>query len=181
MNLLLEADRIDDKLKECSLSESIFAIEKTEKSKGSQTTIRAQSEVSSDTPDTVNEIVDAFLDGTLSLDGCTFFTDTSMSSETVPDDCTLHKKRKLCSDSTDGSPDVVMSSTSTSAARIIDQNDEQKQKYPFKTRLYSRQKRVGSRCYARWSENGSFFWGFITKAMGHGLHRKYSVRNLNVS
>lgn len=196
MNLLLEADRIDDRLKETSLSESIFATGSSEKKgKERQGATSAEFELTADAWG-VSETVDASFDGTSSMDGC---TDTSISCQVVLDDCMVPKKRKLCreqyslpkSTSLDlenfddwptsrnknfahCSPEAVTSSSSISAKRRIDQND-QSRIVPFKTREYSWQKKVGSRCYAQWPGNGKFFWGFITKATGHGPHRKYSV------
>lgn len=206
MNLLLEADRIDDKLKECSLlSESLFATSNSEKLKGFQSSTTRESESTNDVPDTVSDVIDASLDGTYSMDEYTFHSDTSMSSPTVPDDRTMPNKRTWSSeqnlpesDSLDSEindkgkrsfgstsckqiqtqcpPDIV---TSASTNQNFNQNYNQKSKAPFKTRVYSNNKRVGSRCYARWPGNGSYFWGFITKALGHGPHRKYSVRSQN--
>jgi hypothetical protein len=205
MNLLLEADRIDDKLKDCSLlSESVFATSNSEKLKGFQASSRTESELTNDTPDTVSDVIDASIDGTYSIDELTFHSDTSISSPTVPDDRTMPNKRMWSSDQnlpesdsmdseindkvkysfrsksfnqiqTQCTPDEV---TSGSSNQSLNQNHEHKKKTSFKTRVYSNNKRVGSRCYARWPGNGSFFWGFITKAIGYGPHRKYSVRSL---
>jgi hypothetical protein len=223
MNLLLEADRIDDRLKQYSLSESIFAAGTSNKAKRRsrklassaasscgkrrerlprQSAITTESERTFDNLDTVNEIVDTVLGSSWPMDGC---TDTSISTENIMDGCLDSKKRKLCSEPHElheaasvelennesmdkvfvsksykticshDSPDAVMSSTS--ANQEIDQNIHNRNT-SFKRRVYSHQKRVGSRCYAQWPGNGNFFWGFITKAIGYGPHRKYSVRTL---
>ena len=99
MNLLLEADRIDDKINECSLlSESFFASSSSEKLKGFKTSTRTESEITNDSPDTGSDVIDASLDGTYSIDEFTLHSDTSMSSPTVPDDRTMPNKRVWTSD-----------------------------------------------------------------------------------
>ena len=72
--------------------------------------------------------------------------------------------------------------TQSSATQISPPSDLQGDSFPICRRrgrprkevVYSAKKKVGARCYARWSDN-AYFWGTILKVTGDESQRQYSV------
>lgn len=189
MNLLLEADRLDDILNEYSkASESMFADCLRDNDEGSRRTTRAKlkSEPTNIGTEAVVEAVDASFDGTTSTDGCTTLTDTSVSSVIVLDvgklrgrhklPETFREKRKL-PEVTSMDSDTIDDGLGNSIDFTPDENNCQRRKTQHRANAYSQMKRVGARCYAQWPvDKKSFYWGFITKVIRKGVFRTYSVR-----
>ena len=158
MNLLLEADRLDDILNEYSkASESMFADCLRDNDEGSRRTTRAKlkSEPTNDGTEAVVEGVDASFDGTTSTDGCTTLTDTSVSSVIVLDvgklrgrhklPETLREKRKL-PEVTSMDSDTIDDGLGNSIDFTPDENNCQRRKTQHRANAYSQMSRGTMLC-----------------------------------